>query len=182
MGRDKATIEFDGRALWERQVEILRDLRPETIFVSARTTPRWLPTDTQLLLDDPPSRGPLSGVTKALQAMQTTHLMALAVDMPFVASEQLRNLCSLVQAGWGVVPMIRGQAEPLAAVYPAEAAADFAAALAGTDFSLQRIIRKLAAEEKVRFFTVSAKDEHLFRSVNEPGDFKEGRFTSRPPK
>jgi molybdopterin-guanine dinucleotide biosynthesis protein A len=182
MGRDKATIEFNGRPLWERQLEILHALRPETIFVSARTTPSWLPGDTELLLDDPPSHGPLSGLTKALAAMRTTHLLALAVDMPFMASEQLRNLFSLAQAGWGVVPMIRGQAEPLAAIYPAEAAADFAAALAGTDFSLQTIIRKLASEEKVRLFTVSAKDEHLFRSLNEPSDFKEGRFSNRPPK
>jgi molybdenum cofactor guanylyltransferase len=182
MGRDKATIEFDTRPLWERQLEILRALKPETIFVSARTTPLWLSTDGELLLDDPPSRGPLSGLTKALAAMRTTHLVALAVDMPFMTSEQLRNLCSLAQAGWGVVPMIRGQAEPLAAVYPASAAMDFSAALGGTDFSLQRVIQKLAAEEKVRLFTVSAKDEHLYRSVNSPGDFKEGRFPNRPPE
>jgi molybdopterin-guanine dinucleotide biosynthesis protein A len=180
MSRDKATIEFDGRPLWERQLEILRALRPETIFVSARTTPVWLPTDAELLLDDPPSRGPLSGLTKALATMRTTHLLALGVDMPFMASEQLSNLWGLAQAGWGVVPVIRGQAEPLAAIYPAEAAADFAAALGGTDFSLQRVIQILTAEEKVRLFTVRARDEHLYPSVNEPGDLKEGRFPNRP--
>ena len=182
MGRDKATIEFDGRPLWERQLEILRALGPEMMFVSARATPSWLPVDAELLLDDPPSRGPLSGLTKALAAMRTTHLVALAVDMPFMASEQLRKLCSRAQPGLGVVPMIRGQAEPLAAIYPAEAAVDFAAALAGTDFSLQRIIQKLAAVEKVRLFTVSPKDEHLFRSLNQPGDIKKGRFPNRPPR
>ncbi|MDX6527426.1 MAG: molybdenum cofactor guanylyltransferase [Gaiellales bacterium] len=182
MGRDKATIEVGGRPLWERQLEILRVLTPERIFVSARTVPSWLPADAELLLDDPPSRGPLSGLTKALVAMRTTHLLALAVDMPFMASEQLRNLCSLAQAGWGVVPMIRDQAEPLAAIYPAEAAADFAAALAGTDFSLQAIIRKLAVDEKVQVVSVAAGDAHLYRSVNQSSDFKEGRFTNRPPK
>jgi molybdopterin-guanine dinucleotide biosynthesis protein A len=109
-------------------------------------------------------------------------LLALAVDMPFMASEQLRDLCSLVQAGRGVVPMIRDQAEPLAAVYPAEAAADFSAALAGSDFSLQRIIQKLAAREKVQLFAVPPKEQHLYQNVNEPGDFKEGRFTNRPSK
>ena len=182
MGRDKATIEVYGRALWERQIEILRDLKPEKIFVSARTTPLWLPIHTELLLDDPPSRGPLSGLTKALAAMRTTHLLALAVDMPFMTSEPLRNLCNRVQPGLGVVPMIHDQAEPLAAIYPAEAAADFAAGLAGADFSLQRVVQKLAAEKKLQLFTVSPKDEHLFRSVNEPSDFKEGRFPNRPPK
>jgi molybdopterin-guanine dinucleotide biosynthesis protein A len=182
MGRDKATIEFDGRPLWERQLEIRRALRPAMIFVSARITPLWLPADTELLLDDPPSRGPLSGLTKALAAMQTTHLLALAVDMPFVTIEPLRSLCRLARAGQGVVPMIRDQAEPLAAIYPAEAAVHFAAALAGKDFSLQRIIQKLAAEEKIRLFALHPKDESLYRSVNEPDDLKERRFTNRPPK
>jgi molybdopterin-guanine dinucleotide biosynthesis protein A len=182
MGRDKATIEFDGQPLWARQIETLRSLGPEGILVSARTKPAWLPADAELLLDDPPSRGPLSGLTKALAAMRTTHLVALAVDMPIMTSEQLRRLCKLAEAGRGVVPVIGDRAEPLAAVYPAEAATQFAAALAGVDFSLQEIIRQLVAEEKASLFSVPAKDAHLYGSVNEPGDFKEGRFFNRPPE
>src|SRR6476469_857096 len=89
MGRDKATIEFEGRPLWERQLEILRSLTPEKIFVAARTRPSWLPNDVELLLDDPPPRGPLSGLAKAAATMRTTHLIGLAVDMPFITSEQL---------------------------------------------------------------------------------------------
>ncbi|HEY2139818.1 MAG TPA: nucleotidyltransferase family protein, partial [Chthoniobacterales bacterium] len=38
MGRDKATIQFNGCPLWERQLEIVRALNPDTIFVSARET------------------------------------------------------------------------------------------------------------------------------------------------
>src|SRR6266403_4224636 len=182
MGRDKATIEFDGQPLWARQIETLRSLGPEGILVSARTKPAWLPADAEFVQDDPPSRGPLSGLTKALVAMRTTHLVALAVDMPFMTSEQLRRSCKLAKAGRGVVPVIGDRAEPLAAVYPAEAAPQFAAALAGVDFSLQEIIRQLVAEGKASFFSVPAKDEHLYGSVNEPSDFKEGRFPNRPPE
>jgi len=174
MGRDKATIELRGQPLWRRQLEVLREVGPEKIFVSARTKPSWLPRDAELLLDDPPSRGPLSGLTKASTAMRTSHLLALAVDMPFMRSEQLAVLCELAAEGRGVVPVIRERAEPLAAIYPAEAAVDFATALGGTDFSLRRIIQKLAADKKVTLFAVPTEDEHLYRSVNEPDDFKEG--------
>jgi len=180
MGRDKATIEFDGQPLWKRQLEILRALEPERIFVSVRVVPIWRPNNAKLLLDDPPSRGPLSGLTKALAAVRTTHLIALAVDMPFMTSEQLRCLCKLAEAGRGVVPLIGDRAEPLAAVYPVEAALYFTGSLASADFSLQRVVRKLAAEKKIRFLSVPAKDEHLYVSVNEPSDFKEGRFLNRP--
>ena len=182
MGRDKATIEFEGRPLWERQLEILRALRPETIFVSARQSPCWLPADTELILDDPPSRGPLSGLRKALAAMRTTHLVALAVDMPFMLNEQLRRLYGLADAGQGAVPIIRDRAEPLVAVYPAEAAEDFSAALAGTDFSLQKLVRELIGADKMRIFPVPEKDEHLYLSLNEPADLKERRLTNSRPK
>jgi molybdenum cofactor guanylyltransferase len=168
MGRDKATIEFEGQPLWKRQLEILRVLGPEKILVSARATPSWLPDDVELLLDDPPSRGPLSGLTKALAAMGTSHLIVVAVDMPFMTGEELGRISGLAQTGYGVVPMIHDRAEPLAAVYPAKASPDFAEALAGADFSLQRLVRRLAAEDIIRFLPVPARDEHLYRSVNEP--------------
>ena len=182
MGTDKATIVFRGAPLWERQLGILRELQPEKIFVSARVDPSWRPPGTELLLDEPPSRGPLSGVTRALERMETSHLVALAVDMPFMTNEQLRRLCGLAASDCGVVPTTGERAEPLAAIYPRESASDFAAALAGHDFSLQGLVRQLAAADKIRFFPVPKKDRDIYRSVNEPGDFKEGRFPNRPPE
>ncbi len=180
MGRDKAAVVFRGESLWRRQLRILRDLDPEKIFVSARTESSWLPADTELLLDEPPSRGPLSGLTKAIVQMQTSHLLALAVDMPFMTREQLRLLCTMISQGRGVVPVIGERAEPLAAIYPATAAADFLTALGGADFSLQPIVRRLVADEKLELFAVPAEDRHLYRSVNEPDDINEGRFPDRP--
>src|SRR5262245_30460604 len=118
MGRDKATIIFEGRPLWERQLRLLRELDPEEIFVSARTAPTWLPAGTKLLLDEQPSRGPLSGLAKAVSSVQTSHIVVLAVDMPFMTSEQMHSLIRRVLPESGVVPVIDGRAEPLAAVYP----------------------------------------------------------------
>jgi molybdopterin-guanine dinucleotide biosynthesis protein A len=176
MGRDKATIEIAGHPLWERQLELLRALAPEKIFVSARTTPAWLPGNVDLLLDDSPSRGPISGITKALVAMRTTHVIVLAVDMPFVTADELGRLPELVTKGCGVVPIIGERAEPLAAIYPAEAAVDFQSALTGSNFSVQSVVRTLGEAELVTFYRVPEHRGNLYRSVNEPGDFKEGRF------
>ena len=171
MGTDKATMFFQGAPLWERQLGILRELRPEKIFISARADSSWRPAEIELLLDEPPSRGPLSGLTRALARMETTHLVALAVDMPFMTIEQMRLLCGLATPDCGIVPVIGERAEPLAAIYPRESAPDFAAALAGRDFSLQGLVRKLAAANKIQIVSVLESDEHLYRSVNERGDF-----------
>ena len=170
MGRDKALLVFSGRPLWQRQLELLRDLRPEKIFVSARTKPSWLPDDAELILDEPPSRGPLSGLTKAMEQLQTSHLIASAVDMPFMTCEQMRVHCSLATEGCGVVPVIGERTEPLAAIYPRGASADFAATLVGHDFSLQRLSRRLIAAGTLQPFAVSEEDEPLYRSVNTLGD------------
>jgi len=170
MGRDKARLVFRDEPLWRRQIRVLRDLRLEKVFVSARTESFWWPDDTELLLDEPPSRGPLSGLKKAIEQMGTSHLLVLAVDMPFVTREQLHHLCSLATQGCGVVPMIGARAEPLGAVYPKESALDFAAALASSDFSLQALVRKLEAVGQVRMVHVLPQDEHLYRSLNSPSE------------
>ncbi|HEX7516626.1 MAG TPA: molybdenum cofactor guanylyltransferase [Chthoniobacterales bacterium] len=170
MGRNKATVGFCGKPLWQRQLQVLQDLRPAKIFISVRSEPPWLPLDTELLLDEPPSRGPLSGLTRALEQMQTSHLVVLAVDMPFMRSEQLRFLCSLAIAGRGVVPVVDERAEPLAAIYPREAAVNFAAALAGSDFSLQTLTRNLAQAGRVRMVAVAEEERNFYRSVNESND------------
>ena len=172
MGRDKATMDFGGRPMWERQLELLRALGPDKIFVSARIKPAWAAGDVEVLIDDPPSRGPLSGLTKALSEVGAAHLLVLAVDMPFMTAEELRRSLALTADGCGVVPMIGRRAEPLAAIYPAEAAADFQAALAGADFSLQTVMHQLAGAGKVKLRMVPETDAQPYRSVNEPGDIQ----------
>lgn len=172
MGRDKATIELGGRPLWQRQLELLRYLRPEKIFVSARSAPSWLPSTIELLIDDAPSHGPLSGLTKGLAAMRTTHLLVLAVDMPFMTGGELSSLWKRATIGCGVVPTIAERAEPLAAIYPAEAATDFQTALSDSVFSLQPLVRNLAATGKITLRPVAKEAAHFYRSVNEPCDLK----------
>lgn len=172
MGREKATLEFRGQPLWQRQLQLLQALGPKTILISARTVPGWVPDDVEVLLDDQPSRGPLSGLAKALSRIETTHLVVLAVDMPFMTASEFRRLLELVTEGCGVVPIVGDRAEPLAAIYPAEAIADFRCALSGSDFSLQSIVGELAAAGKVTLRPVPKTDAHLYQNWNEPSDVK----------
>jgi molybdenum cofactor guanylyltransferase len=170
MGKEKATIVFNGEPLWQSQITLLRHLGAEKLLVSARAERSWRPANTELVLDRPPSRGPISGLTAALARTRTSHLVALGVDMPFVTVAQLQDLCHRANAGCGVVPTIGGRAEPLAAVYPVEAYADFTAALTGNDWSLQPLVRRLADEGKVQLVNVAEAQVGLYRSLNDPQD------------
>src|SRR5579864_2470571 len=97
MGIDKATLEFAGEPLWARQLRQLRELKPDTLWISARSRPPWCPPEIEVILDDPPSRGPLSGLDAALRRLQTSHLLALAIDLPRINVELLRKLWCLAQ-------------------------------------------------------------------------------------
>ena len=170
MGKDKATVLFRGKPLWRIQFELLRKLDPAEIFVSARTEPTWRPADVQLVTDEPPSRGPLSGLAASLAKMRSAHLLALAIDMPFMSETYLRHLCDQIEAGVGVVPKMDSRAEPLAAIYPREAEIEVREALADDDFSLQGLIRRLLAAGKLREIPVTEQERKLFLNVNELSD------------
>jgi len=170
MGTDKATIVSRGKPLWQIQLELLRRLKPAKIFVSGRTDPAWRPADVQFVADDPPSRGPLSGLAASLAKMNTAHLLALAVDMPFMTEQYIKFLCAQIKPGVGVLPKIDNRAEPLAAIYPREADTDFRSALGGTDFSLQSVVRCLVESGKLREVRVKEHETKLFLNVNELSD------------
>jgi molybdopterin-guanine dinucleotide biosynthesis protein A len=172
MGKDKATLLFRGKPLWQIQLELLRKLQPAEVFVSARTDPVWRPAGVQFVADDPPSRGPLSGLAAALAQMRARHLLALAIDMPFITEKYLRFLCGQIEPGRGVLPKIDDRAEPLAAVYPREALANVQSALSGNDFSLQTVTGGLVAAGKLQVMPVTSQEKKLFLNLNEPVDLQ----------
>jgi len=172
MGRDKATVFFRGKPLWQVQLETLQNLASEEIFVSARIDPPWRPEDLLFVADVPPSRGPLSGLAASISQMRTSHLLALAIDMPWMSSKYLESLCAQIERGCGVLPKIGDRAEALAAIYPRQAAIEIRRALAGTDFSLQSLTCDLVAIGKLRIVPVAQQEEKFFRNINALSDLK----------
>jgi molybdenum cofactor guanylyltransferase len=172
MGADKAMLPFQCKPLWQFQLGTLRELEPAEIFISARTDPKWRPSDCQFVPDNPPSRGPLSGITSSLDQMRTPHLLVLAIDMPFMSEKYLRFLCQKIGPGRGVVPALNNRFEPLAAIYPHEALNAFQSALTGTDFSLQTVAARLVAAGTLKAIPVLTSKQKLFRNINEIGDLQ----------
>lgn len=172
MGRNKATVLFRGKPLWQVQLETLQRLEPKEIFISARIDPLWRPEDALFVADVPPSRGPISGLAASMNRIRTTHLLALAVDMPWMSSKYLEFLCAQVGPQCGVLPKIGDRAEPLAAIYPRQAAIEIGRALAGSDFSMQSVTCALVAVAKLRVVPVTQAEEKFFRNTNKLSDLK----------
>lgn len=180
MGVDKATLAFAGEPLWQRQFNLLHSSGPEVIWISARARPRWCPPDLTVVLDAPPSHGPLSGIAAALSQMRTTHLLALAVDMPAMSLEFLRKLRDLCRPGCGVIPANGDFFEPLAAIYPIESANKATEALRKNELSLQTFARSLCESQHLRSCALSEAERALFQNLNEPQDIPSDWRNARP--
>jgi molybdopterin-guanine dinucleotide biosynthesis protein A len=172
MGMDKTTFLFRGKPLWQVQLETLENLRPREILVSARIDPAWRRDDVLFVADVPPSHGPLSGLAASLNRMGTSHLLAFAIDMPWMSNNYLEFLFAQIERGCGVLPKIGDRVEPLAAIYPREAAIETGKALASADFSLRSLTADLVALGKLRVVPVRQQEEKFFRNMNEPADLE----------
>jgi molybdopterin-guanine dinucleotide biosynthesis protein A len=175
MGVEKATLIIKGQPLWARQVQLLRELEPEALLISARQRPAWCPDGIEVVLDSPPSQGPLSGLAAVLGRLQTSHLMTLAVDLPLMEVSFLRKLWHLAEPGCGVVPENEGSFEPLCAIYPAQAAAETAAALEQGDLALQHLVKRMLQQGLLREYAVKGTERALFINVNTAADLERCR-------
>jgi molybdopterin-guanine dinucleotide biosynthesis protein A len=176
MGVEKGKLIIGGEPLWIRQLHLLKELEPNAIWVSARARPIWCPQEIKVVLDAPPSRGPLSGLAAVLRESQTSHVLALAVDLPQMKAVLLRTLWSLAQPGCGVIPSNHDWLEPLCAIYPVEAAANAATALEREELSMQRFTKILIRGKRMRTYPLNDSERGLFYNLNTPADLQKCRI------
>ena len=171
MGRDKALLALeDGRTLLERAFETLWVSGATDVFLSVGTGKKYGLPGAREIEDRQADCGPIGGLAASLASLQHPLCLVLAVDMPAMTPAYLSGLLADAETGCGVVPVIDGSAEPLAAVYPREAAAAAESALQVREFSMQRLIRNLEQKKLVRLRTVSSAERPLFANWNSPED------------
>lgn len=171
MGIDKATLHIEDEPLWSRQLRILRELQPAEIMISARCRPAWCPPKIETILDQTPSHGPLSGLAAVLTAIRTSHVLALAIDLPLMKSNYLRQLWKQCDKHYGVVPADGNSYEPLCAIYPASATNMVVAALSGDNYSLKNTINLLIAASLLRITLVEPDNQRMFLNLNTSAEF-----------
>lgn len=116
MGRDKATLPWDGGTLLSHALDRLR-LVCGAVAISSGAAPRYEDAGAPLVLDDPSGAGPLGGLAAVLAHARTPLALVLAVDLPFVTPELLRFLLDSAGGADAVVPVTGDGPHPLCAVY-----------------------------------------------------------------
>ncbi len=170
MGQDKAQMQIGGKALWLRQMELLRSIA-NTVAVSAGRQPDWLPENAEWVPDVENVRGPLAGLLAAIvwaQKKTATHLLALAVDLPQMQADTLRQMLDHCSVGRGLVAKTSQGYEPLATLYPTESESIMRAAVEAGRWKLQDLVCELVQKGLLKEYAPG--DESAFHNMNCPED------------
>ncbi|MGV0848778.1 molybdenum cofactor guanylyltransferase [Mycolicibacterium phlei] len=120
MGRDKATLQFDGTTLVERTVNTLK-ARCAPVFVIAAPGQALPPLDAEVLRDEIRGVGPLLATGRGLRAAAEAGrelAFVAAVDMPLLTAEVIDELVGpAVRLGADVVLPWDGRDHYLAGIY-----------------------------------------------------------------
>ncbi len=170
MGKDKAFLEIDGVPLWQRQIQLLESLAPKQIFIAGPSRAEWTRAGCKVISDAQINAGPLAGLIAGLRACESQFLLALAVDLPRMTADCLKDLLKFCAHDCGVVPMTDGL-EPLAAIYPSAARALAEEQLAQGRYSLQQFVRRCLDDGFMREQLIASEDAALFLNLNTPADW-----------
>jgi molybdopterin-guanine dinucleotide biosynthesis protein A len=171
MGTDKAGVLIQGQPLWRRQLDTLRALGPDEIFISGRDSGAYAEEGLEILKDLYVDRGPLGGLEAALFRTMKPFLVVLAIDLPAMRAGFLARLVELaISRGRSVVPQDGENFEPLAAVYSGTICELVVERLQSGDYSLQNFIRRAVELGLALPYPLSSEEDPLFRNVNTPGD------------
>ncbi|MFZ1007562.1 MAG: molybdenum cofactor guanylyltransferase [Candidatus Sulfotelmatobacter sp.] len=176
MGADKAFLEFDGRTLLERTLELARSVTGDVRIVGARE--KFTPF-APVVEDVFTGQGPLGGIHSALRSSTSDLNLMLAVDAPFVSCALLQYLIREAHhapEAIVVVPCCNAHRQPLCAIYRREFAdAAERALIAGKnriDVLFDVVKSRVIEEEELERAGFSAT---LFCNLNTPEDLEEKR-------
>jgi molybdopterin-guanine dinucleotide biosynthesis protein A len=116
MGTNKALLEFRGRPLLARQLDLLRP-RFERVVVGASDPAPYASFAVEVVPDVLAERCALTGIHAILAASRTDHAFVVACDLPFLHPELIEHLVLRRSEGEVLLPVTRRGPEPLHAVY-----------------------------------------------------------------
>jgi molybdenum cofactor guanylyltransferase len=181
MGTDKAFVEFDGRTLLARALDLARSIAPEVRIVgSAGKFAPFAPVVEDIFRDC----GPLGGIHAALRSSSTELNLMMAVDTPFISWALLQYLIGHARASPTaivVVPESEKRRQPLCAIYRREFSDPAENALRSGNNRIDRLFdlveTRTITEEELNGAGFSSG---IFRNLNTPEELETEKGRAQP--
>jgi molybdopterin-guanine dinucleotide biosynthesis protein A len=173
MGTDKAFVEYQGRTLLARALDLARSVASGVWIVGGKERfAGFAPVVEDVFRDC----GPLGGIHAALLGSLTELNLMLAVDMPFISSTFLEYLFAQARGAPRaavIVPRADGRRQPLCAVYRREFAVVAERALQARqnriDRSFDEVRTRVIEQEELEGAGFSST---IFRNLNTPEELE----------
>ena len=169
MGRPKAELPVDGTTLLEWQLQRLAPHFAETLVSAASP----INASCRVVVDARPGAGPLAALEAGLAAAGKELVFALACDMPDVPPGLAAFLGARVGEALAAAAVIRGEPEPVCALYRKAALPMIAREL---DLGHRRAGDLLATLEAQLVTEAELKaagfDQDVFTNLNTPADYQ----------
>jgi len=183
MGKDKAFLEFKGRILLARALELAAGVAKDVRIVG---DPSKFAAFGRVIEDIYCEHGPLGGIHAALKSSSTELNLMLAVDLPFVAPNFLKYLVSVARDGNAVVTVPRASdgLQPLCAVFRRGfvevAEQSLAQGKNKIDALFSNVDTRIVEPETLSHAVFSSE---IFRNLNTPEEFeKAAKMTNEDPR
>jgi len=138
MGRDKATLLFEGETLAARAARKLAPVVATVVIADRnRGTVPGFPS-----VEDGPGAGPAAALLGAAAAHPGAALLVLACDLPHLPVELLRALLKLDPEADLILPRSPRGLEPLCGLYRPRALAALAERVAGGELALHSLVER----------------------------------------
>ncbi len=175
MGSPKAWLSFGSETLVARVVRTLSDVVQPVVVVAAVEQPLpQFPKDVVVAYDRTPDCGPLEGIAAGLDAIadRTDAAFVCGCDAALLCEEVVRHLCRLLGEFDGVVPVIEGHRQTLAAVYHSRVLRTIESLLAAGERKTYRLLDRISTRF-VQENELLAVDSGLksFRTMNTPQEY-----------
>lgn len=172
MGRPKADVEFDGMTLAQHATKTLRALTEDVVQVGGEPISAL---DLPHLADRRQGAGPMAGIETALARVEVP-LVVLAVDLPFVPPELLKEALRTVERGAEIcAPHWSGRWHPLCAVYSPRALPHIESRLDAGDYGMQGLLGEVGTALSEEMLESFGDPEKLLRNINTPQELEDAR-------
>lgn len=180
-GRDKALVDFAGKPMLERMVELMRSFTKRVNVVSAPA--KYAEFGVEIVADRWPREGPLGGIITALQHAQEIaqafewHII-VSCDMPFLTVDWMKFLAERTEKSDAqvILPHSAHGPEPMCACYRTSAGPRLRDAFEGgvrkVTQALKQVHTEVLDERDWKRFDSAGR---LFWNMNTAADYAEAR-------
>ncbi len=139
MGTDKGLVDFQGRSMVTYVIDAAQEVCEDVIILANK--PGYENLGFPVYPDLIPNKGPLGGLYTALKTSEDKKVLYLACDLPNITPELLQYLIDQLEGNDAVVPSMKGQVQPLCALYKQSCLPRVEDALQAYDISMMTLLR-----------------------------------------